>query len=245
VLYDGEANHFTELPSQCDLTHDPDAAYFHYVSNETVEGLQFHYLPGLDSVTRVCDMSSDFLCRPFDIRHYDLIYAHAQKNLGPAGLTLVILKDDLLKQAPDNVHNMLDYRNHVSMNSIYNTPPVFAIYVSLLVARWLRNTIGGLEKMAVINERKAQTLYGFIDQHPDFFRAHAVKKDRSIMNVTFHLPNAELDQIFVKESSDAGFYGLEGHRSMGGLRASLYNAVTEEDVARLVEFMKDFRKKHL
>jgi len=244
VLYDGEANHFTELPSQCDLAHDPEAAYFHYVSNETVEGLQFHYLPGLDSVTRVCDMSSDFLCRPFDVRHYSLIYAHAQKNLGPAGLTLVILKDDLLKQATDNVHNMLDYRNHVSTNSIYNTPPVFAIYVSLLVARWLRNTIGGLEKMAVINERKAKTLYGFMDQHPDFFRAHAVKKDRSIMNVTFHLPNPELDQVFLKESLGAGFYGLEGHRSMGGLRASLYNAVTEEDVARLVEFMKSFRERH-
>jgi phosphoserine aminotransferase len=127
------------------------------------------------------------------------------------------------------------------MNSIYNTPPVFAIYVSLLVARWLRNKIGGLEKMAVINNRKAQALYSLIDLHPDFFKAHAEKKDRSIMNVTFRLPKAELDQIFLKEASDAGFYGLEGHRSMGGLRASLYNAVTEEDVARLMEFMESFR----
>jgi phosphoserine aminotransferase len=244
VLYDGEANHFTELPSQCDLTHDPEAAYFHYVSNETVEGLQFHYLPGLDSVTRVCDMSSDFLCRPFDIRHYDLVYAHAQKNLGPSGLTLVIIKDELLQKAPDNIHSMLDYRNHVQMESIYNTPPVFTIYVTMLVARWLRNTIGGVEKMGVINQRKADALYGLLDQYPDFFMPQAAKKDRSIMNVTFLLKNPRLEETFLKESISAGFYGLEGHRSTGGLRASLYNAVTEEDVSRLLEFMSAFRVRH-
>ena len=146
------------------LTYDPQAAYFHYVSNETVEGLQFRYLPGLKRVPRVCDMSSDFLSYPFDIKDFSIVYAHAQKNLGPAGLTLVILKDELLKGAPEHLPSMLDYRNHAEMGSIYNTPPVFAIYVTLLIARWLRDSIGGLEKMAALNEKKAQALYGLLDR---------------------------------------------------------------------------------
>ena len=245
VLYDGEAGGYTRLPREGELVCDPQAAYFHYISNETVEGLQFNTLPGLNAVSRVCDMSSDFLSRPFDIRDFSLVYAHAQKNLGPAGLTLVILKDDLLKQAPDQVHSMLDYRNHAAMNSIYNTPPVFAVYVTLLVGRWLRDSIGGLEKMAAVNEKKAQALYGFLDQHPDFFKVHGDREDRSRMNVVFHLPSPELDRLFLKESAAAGFYGLEGHRSLGGLRASLYNSVTEEDVNRLLGFMKDFRDRRI
>jgi phosphoserine aminotransferase len=244
LLFDGEQGEYTVLPSQSELVHDPEAAYFHYVSNETVEGLQFHYLPGLKNVTRVCDMSSDFLCRPIDVNDYDLIYAHAQKNLGPSGLTLVIIKDELLQNAPDDLHSMLDYRNHVKMESIYNTPPVFAIYVTMLVARWLRNTIGGVEKMAAINARKAAALYGLLDEHPNFFMARAAKKDRSIMNVAFRLKDEKMDELFLKEATAAGFYGLEGHRSVGGLRASLYNAVTEEDVARLLEMMSGFRARH-
>lgn len=244
VLYDGESRSYRVLPSDDELSYDPDAAYFHYVSNETVEGLQFHRRLGLPGVPRVCDMSSDFLSRPFDVTDYALVYAHAQKNLGPSGLTLVVIKDALLRDAPPNVHSMLDYRNHVAMESIYNTPPVFAMYVTCLVARWLRNTIGGLEKMAAINERKAGALYALIDAHPDFFRAHVVEpRDRSLMNVSFRLPTPALESRFLEESAAAGFYGLEGHRSLGGLRASLYNAVTEEDVARLVEFMDDFRKR--
>jgi phosphoserine aminotransferase len=245
VLYDGEGEKYTRLPNQDELIYDPQAAYFHYVSNETVEGLQFHYMPGLKDVRRVCDMSSDFLSRPFDIRDYDLVYAHAQKNLGPSGLTLVVLKKDLLKDAPDDVHSMLDYRNHAEMGSVYNTPPVFSIYVSMLVARWLRNTIGGLEKMAAINERKARALYDFIDRYSDFFKGRAAKKDRSAMNVVFSLPTAELDATFIEEAYASGFYGLEGHRSIGGLRASLYNAVTEEDVSQLLDFMSAFRAKHV
>lgn len=244
VLWDGERGHYTELPRKEDLTFDPQAAYFHYVSNETVEGLQFHYRPGLDNVIRVCDMSSDFLSRPFNIKDYDLVYAHAQKNLGPSGLTLVVIKDTLLKDAPEKVHSMLDYRNHVEMGSVYNTPPVFAIYVSMLVARWLRNTIGGLEKMAAINERKAKALYDFIDKDPGFFIPRAAKKDRSLMNAVFRLPTPELDLAFIEEAYASGFYGLEGHRSIGGLRASLYNAVTEEDVSQLLGFMSAFRAKH-
>lgn len=244
VLFDGEAGGYTRLPEEGELTYDPQAAYFHYVSNETVEGLQFHHLPGSPAVPRICDMSSDFLSRPLDIKDFSLVYAHAQKNLGPAGLTLVILKDSLLKNAPDHLPSMLDYRNHVEMGSIYNTPPVFSIYVTLLVARWLRNSIGGLEKMASLNEKKAEALYGFLDRHPDFFQIHGAKKDRSRMNVVFRSPSPELDQTFLEEAAAAGFYGLEGHRSLGGLRASLYNSVTEEDVNRLLEFMDGFQTRH-
>jgi phosphoserine aminotransferase len=244
VLFDGEAGGYTRLPSVGELRYDPQAAYFHYVSNETVEGLQFDDLPGLTGVPRICDMSSDFLSRPFDIKDFSLVYAHAQKNLGPAGLTLVILKDDLLKGAPNNIPSMLDYRNHVEMGSIFNTPPVFAVYVTLLVARWLRDSIGGLENMAALNEKKAEALYDFLDQYPDFFKVHGIKKDRSRMNVVFRLASPELDGVFLEESREAGFYGFEGHRSLGGLRASLYNSVTEEDVNRLLEFMNGFRNRH-
>lgn len=243
VLYDGQSEGFSRLPKQGELKHDPNAAYFHWVSNETVEGLQFNYLPGLDSVPRVCDMASDFLSYPMDISKFSIVYAHAQKNLGPSGLTLVILKDSLLKDAPENVHSMLDYNNHVKMESIYNTPPVFAIYVTMLVARWVRNTIGGVEKMKAINDRKARMLYSVIDENPDFFISKVDKDDRSAMNVSFHMPTPELVKQFIAEAIDKGFYGLEGHRSVGGLRASLYNAVTEEDVAKLCEFMSDFRKR--
>lgn len=244
VLFDGESGGYTRLPEEGELTYDPQAAYFHYVSNETVEGLQFHHLPGSQAVPRVCDMSSDFLSRPFDIRDFSLVYAHAQKNLGPAGLTLVILKDDLLKDAPKDLHSMLDYRNHVEMASIYNTPPVFSIYVTLLVARWLRDSVGGLEKMEALNQKKAKALYGLLDRHPGFFRTHAAKKDRSQMNVVFHLPSPEMDMAFLEEASAAGFYGLEGHRSLGGIRASLYNSVTEEDVNRLLGFLEGFQARH-
>ena len=245
VLYDGEGSHFNRLPGQDELLHDPSAAYFHYISNETVEGLQFHYLPGLDTVARVCDMSSDFLTYPFDVRNYSLIYAHAQKNLGPSGVTIVILKAGLLAKAQDNIPSMLDYRNHVEMGSIYNTPPVFAIYVTLLVARWLKDSVGGLEKMAAINARKALALYGIMDRHPSFYRLHAAeKKDRSLMNLAFHLPTPALEHAFLEQSAAAGFYGLEGHRSLGGLRASLYNSVTEQDVNELLEFMDAFRSRH-
>lgn len=244
VIFDGEGSGYTRLPEEKELAYDPQAAYFHYVSNETVEGLQFHYLPGAKSVPRVCDMSSDFLSYPFEIRDFSLVYAHAQKNLGPAGMTLVILHEDLLKGSPDSLPSMLDYRNHVKMGSIYNTPPVFAIYVTLLVARWLKDRIGGLEKMAALNEKKAQSLYDLLDRHPDFFRVHGAKKDRSKMNVVFRLPSPEMDKTFLEEASRAGFYGLEGHRSLGGLRASLYNSVTEEDVNQLLEFMDGFRNRH-
>lgn len=241
VIWSGEGSGFSRLPHDAELTYDEDAAYLHYVSNETVEGLQFHRILGLDKVRRICDMSSDFLCRPIDAQRFSLIYAHAQKNLGPAGLTVVILRRDLLEEIPDGLPSMLDYRRHVEMGSIYNTPPVFAIYVMLLVTRWLRRLPGGLQTMAERNQAKAEALYGLLDSSDGFYRGRAAAEDRSLMNVVFHLPSEALEKQFLQEAEESGFYGLEGHRSCGGIRASLYNAVTMESVLALSKFMDEFR----
>ncbi|MEE4379769.1 MAG: phosphoserine transaminase [Candidatus Competibacteraceae bacterium] len=243
VLWDGEPQGFTRLPSDTELTFGKDAAYFHYVSNETVEGLQFHRVLGREEVPRVCDMSSDFLSRPLEAERFALIYAHAQKNLGPAGVTLVILREELLQQAPDDLHTILDYRPHVANHSIYNTPPVFAIYVTLLVTRWLRDEIGGLAAMAAINHAKANLLYEVLDESDGFYRPRAAVEDRSLMNVAFNLPTLELEQSFLQAADEAGLAGLDGHRSIGGLRASLYNAVSVEAVAALGEFMRVFQRR--
>lgn len=240
VAWDGEPLGYRRLPHAQDLACEPDAAYLHYVSNETVEGTQFHHRPGLDSVKRVCDMSSDFLSRPFDASRFDIVYAHAQKNLGPAGVTVVILRKALLEHVPKGLPAMLDYRNHLASSSIYNTPPVFAIYVTLLVTRWLLQTVGGLTRMNAINQRKAQTLYSVLDQHPDLYQGWAATEDRSLMNVVFKLPNADLERDFLRQAEAQGFSGLAGHRSLGGVRASVYNAMPEASVQELASFMRDF-----
>ena len=242
VLWDGEAQGFSRLPIEEELSFGEDASYFHYISNETVEGLQFHRIPGRDDVLRICDMSSDFLSRPIDVDRFSMIYVHSQKNLGPAGVTLVLLRDELLQHAPDDLHTILDYRSHVAKRSIYNTPPVFAIYVTMLVTRWLRDEIGGLAAMEAINNAKATMLYQLLDESPDFYRQHAAKKDRSVMNVVFTLPTPELEQRFLQATEAAGFAGLRGHRMIGGVRASLYNAVTMDAVEALCEFMHDFQR---
>ncbi len=244
IAWDGSATHYSSLPEAGELSLDPNARYFHYVSNETVEGLQFHTVPGLEHVPRVCDMSSDFLSRPIPVEQFSLIYAHAQKNLGPSGLTLVLLQESLLEEAPDHIHSMLDYKNHAMANSIYNTPPIFSIYVTMLVLKWLRFTVGGVEKMAAINEQKAKELYRVLDASPHFYRGHASRAHRSRMNVVFNLPTQELEKKFVEEALEKGFYGLEGHRSLGGIRVSLYNGVTQEDVSHLLQFMEDFHRKN-
>lgn len=243
VIWDGEPGGFHRLPTATELTCSPDAAYLHYVSNETVEGTQFHYLPGLDNVTRVCDMSSDFLSRPFDPNHYDLIYAHAQKNLGPAGVTVVIIRKELLDNVPPGLPALLDYRAHLKAHSIYNTPPVFAIYVVMLVTRWLLNDIGGLENMASINQQKAERLYQAIDNSEGFYTGWAAPEHRSLMNVTFMLKSDLLEAAFLKRAEVEGFSGLAGHRSLGGIRASIYNAMTLEAVEALCAFMENFRGK--
>jgi len=240
VLWDGEASGFRRLPAASELLHRADAAYFHYVSNETVEGIQFHQIPGREDVPRVCDMSSDFLSRPFDPDRFDLIYAHAQKNLGPAGVTIVIVRRDLLDQVPDGIPAVLDYRAHIKAHSIYNTPPVFAIYVVLLVTRWLIEDIGGLERMATINQHKADALYAIIDSHTDLYRGWARPENRSLMNVTFELPSTDHETAFLNQARVMGFSGLKGHRSLGGIRASIYNAMRLDAVESLCAFMEDF-----
>ncbi len=196
--------------------------------------------PDSISVTRVCDMSSDFLSRPFDPERFDLIYAHAQKNIGPAGVTVVILRRDLLDQAPDDLPVMLDYRAHLKAHSIHNTPPVFAIYVVLLVTRWLLNDIGGLNRMDAINRQKADSLYDAIDRSEGFYDGWAARENRSLMNVVFKLKTADLEADFLRQAAERGFSGLKGHRSLGGIRASIYNAMTPAAVASLCRFMREF-----
>lgn len=243
LLWNGEATGYDRLPELDELQFDPKAAYFHYVSSETVEGLQFSHVPGLDTVVRCCDMSSDFLCRPLDASKYAMIYAHAQKNLGPSGVTVVIMRDDLLRKVPPGLPPMLDYRVQVEAHSIYNTPPVFAIYVTLLVLRWLRDEVGGLKAMEQINRAKAAEVYGVLDEGVGFYRPHAVKAYRSLMNATFTLPSPDLQQRLIEEAKSEGIVGLEGHRTVGGLRVSLYNAVTLSSAKVLASFLRDFYRR--
>jgi phosphoserine aminotransferase len=244
VLWSGEAEGFRRLPEEAELACAPDAPYLHYVSNETVEGLQFHRVPGRDDVPRVCDMSSDFLSQPCEAERYALIYAHAQKNIGPAGVTVVLVRDSLLVDAPADLPGFLDFRKHIQAHSIFNTPPVFAIYVVLLITRWLLEDVGGLMRMADINRTKAGLLYRLLDDSDDFYRGRAAVGDRSLMNVTFNLPTPELEQRFLADAQAAGFSGLGGHRSVGGVRASLYNGLTLAAVEELANFMEAFRSKH-
>jgi len=242
VLWSGESSGYARLPGDDELTFSPDAPYLHYVSNETVEGLQFHRVLGRDDVPRVCDMSSDFLSKPCAAERFSLIYAHAQKNIGPAGVTVVVIRDALLKQAPDTLPAFLDYRAQVQAHSNFNTPPVFAIYVVLLVTRWLLDEIGGLDRMARINRQKAEVLYGLLDGSAGFYRGRAAPRDRSTMNVSFNLATPELEQRFLADALAAGFSGLSGHRAVGGIRASIYNGLTLAAVEMLADFMQRFQR---
>lgn len=242
VLWSGQSEGFTRLPTDDELDYSANAPYLHYVSNETVEGLQFHRILGRDDVPRVCDMSSDFLSRPCEANRFSVIYAHAQKNIGPAGVTVVLIRDELVHDMPDELPGWLDYRNHIKAHSNYNTPPVFAIYVVLLVTRWLLNEIGGLNAMNERNQRKAALLYGALDQSDGFYRGRARVSDRSLMNVVFNLDSPEREQQFLAASKKAGFSGLSGHRAIGGIRASIYNGLEQQAVERLIDFMQDFQK---
>ena len=244
IVWDGAPAGYRTLPAAGELHFSPDAAYLHYVSNETVEGIEFSETPGMPGVPLVCDMSSNIAAAPLDVSRYDLIYAHAQKNLGPAGITVVILRDGFMQRAASPLPAMLDYRVHAEARSAYNTPPVFAIYVLMLVTRWLRDEIGGLEAMVALNRAKADLLYGALDAHPDFFCIHAMRPHRSLMNVAFRLPDAATEARFLRAATEAGFAGLEGHRSIGGLRISLYNAVTLEATATLAAWLTEFQRRH-
>jgi len=220
-----------------------DAVYAHITSNNTIKGTQWADFPDTNGVPLVCDMSSDFMSRPVDAGRFGMIYAGAQKNVGPAGVCLVILRKDLLDLIPDNLPTMLRYSTYAAKNSLYNTPPCFAVYTVDLVLKWLEETIGGLDKMAALNRQKASLLYDFLDAG-GFYRATAEPSSRSLMNVTFRLPTEELENKFVQQALASGLGGLKGHRSVGGCRASLYNAVTVEAVEALVAFMKDFEKEN-
>ena len=233
-----ESENFTRIPQQRELKLDAGAAYVHITTNNTIFGTEFHYTPETGSVPLVADASSNICSRPIDVSKYRLIYAGAQKNLGPSGLTLVIMRDDLVARSPASLATMLQYSVHAENKSMYNTPPVFGVYIMRLVLKWLLKE-GGLAAMEQRNIRKADKLYAEIDR-TGFYRGHAAKDSRSRMNVTFRLPSEELEKKFVKESTAAGFDGLKGHRSVGGLRASIYNAFPEAGVAALVTFMKEF-----
>ena len=237
-----EADNFTSIPAQNELTLDPGAAYVHYTTNNTIFGTEFHYVPQTGSVPLVADASSDIFSGPIDVAKFALIYAGAQKNLAPAGLTLVIVRDDMLKRTPASLATMLQYGVHAENKSMYNTPPVFAIYIMRLVLAWQLKQ-GGLAAIEKRNARKADKLYAQIDR-TGFYRGHARKDSRSRMNVTFRLPSEELDKKFAKEATAAGLDGLKGHRSVGGMRASIYNAFPESGVDTLVEFMREFARRN-
>lgn len=235
-----EPENFDRIPKQEDLKLDPEAAYVHLTTNNTIHGTEWKYDPATGSVPLVADSSSDIFSRPIDVNKYALIYAGAQKNLAPAGVTLVIIRKDLLERSPKGMHTMLDYNTHAKERSLYNTPPVFAIYVMRLVLKWLVDQ-GGLEVVKRRNEEKAKVLYDRIDS-TEFYRGHAKPDSRSLMNVTFRLPSEDLEKKFVTEATKAGLDGLKGHRSVGGIRASIYNAFPKEGVETLVAFMKEFER---
>ena len=219
------------------------AEFVHLTSNNTIKGTQWAEFPDTKGVPIFCDMSSDIMSRPLDAAKFGLIYAGAQKNAGPAGVCLVIIRNDMLDRVPDSVPTMLKYTTYSAKNSLYNTPPCFAVYTVQLVLKWLEETVGGLEKMAAINRNKAQLLYKLFDDSP-FYRATAEPDSRSLMNVTFRMPDEELEERFIREGLENGLGGLKGHRSVGGCRASLYNAVSLDAVEVLTDFMATFEKKY-
>jgi phosphoserine aminotransferase len=240
VVWSGKDTDFSTLPSLDKLQLQANSAYLHYVSNETVEGLAFNDCIEGAQCPIIADMSSDLLSKHIDVTHFDLIYAHAQKNLGPAGVTLVIAKTQMLQNSPSQLHSMLDYKTHLNANSIYNTPCVFSIYVLNLVCDWLLHDIGGLARMQEINLEKAARLYQTLDDYSDHFSIHAQPQFRSKMNVVFKMHEREKEVALLKHLANHGFCGLEGHRSLGGIRASLYNGIELSAVQDLCDAISDY-----
>ena len=237
-----EAEGFKDLPAKLDL--DPKAAYLHFTSNETIHGVEFTKEPvAPDGVPLVCDASSDFISHPIDVSKYALIYAGAQKNAGPAGLVFVIAREDMLARTPANLPVMLDYKTLAESGSLHNTPPCYSIYMAGLVLKWVKQ-LGGLATMEKRNRAKADMVYKTIDASGGFYRGHAMPAARSMMNIPFRLPAVELEETFASESKKADLIGLKGHRSVGGMRASLYNALGLEASEALTNFMREFQKKH-
>jgi phosphoserine aminotransferase len=241
VVASSEDKNYSYIPKN--ISFNDDAAFVHLTSNNTIKGTQWAEFPDTKGVPIICDMSSDIMSRPLDVNRFGMIYAGAQKNVGPAGVCLVIIRKDLLDWIPDTVPTMLKYSTFAAKNSLYNTPPCFAVYTVQLVLKWLEETIGGLGKMAALNQEKAQLLYGYMNGS-GFYRATAAADSRSLMNVTFRLPSEDLEKQFVEQALANGLGGLKGHRSVGGCRASIYNAITLEAVQALVDFMKAFEKEN-
>lgn len=236
-------NQYRNIPSLDEIQFNESDRYVHLTSNNTIYGTQWKEFPNTGDVPLVADMSSDIMCRPIDVSQFGIIYAGAQKNLGPSGVTVVIIRKDLLEQANTNIPTMLKYKTHADKNSLYNTPPTFGIYMFGEVLQWIENQ-GGLEAIEKRNEEKAKLIYDVIDESNGFYKGHAEPNSRSLMNITFRLADEELEKQFLAEAKEAGFVGLNGHRSVGGCRASTYNAVPVEACEALRNFMLDFQKKH-
>jgi phosphoserine aminotransferase len=241
VVASSEDKGFSYIPRE--ISFSADAAYVHITSNNTIKGTQWASFPDTEGIPLISDMSSDIMSRPFDVSAFGLIYAGAQKNLGPAGVTLVIVRQDMLERVPENLPTMFKYTTHVAHGSMFNTPPCFGVYTIRLVLKWLEETVGGLDKMEEINRKKADLLYGTIDGS-EFYQGTAEPESRSMMNVTFRLPTEDMEKQFVQEAAQQGLIGLKGHRSVGGCRASIYNAATLESVKTLASFMEEFARKN-
>ena len=239
VAYTSELTNFDRVPSSGDFTIPAEAEYLYFVSNNTIFGTQYKSMPETDKVM-ICDMSSDILSRPIDVSRFGLIFAGAQKNMGPAGCTVVIIREDLLDRAPETIPTMFRYKTHADKGSMFNTPPCFAIYAIGLVLKWLKK-VGGLQTIEKVNEDKAALLYQAID-NSNFYKGHAQKNSRSLMNITFTLPTPDLETKFIRDATSIGLDGLKGHRSIGGCRASIYNAFPRDGVEKLVYFMEEFKK---
>lgn len=242
TAWSGKEENFVRVPKNSELDLDPKAAYVHFTSNETIQGIEFFDEPASGDVPLLCDASSDFLSRPIDITKYALLYAGAQKNVGPSGTAVVILRDDLLARVPQGLPSLLDYRLMAEHDSLYNTPSTFTIYIIALSTQWLRDEMGGLEKVADHNREKAMLIYDVIDSSGGYYRGHAQPESRSLMNIAFRLPDEELEKRFIAQATAAGLDGLKGHRSVGGCRASIYNAMPREGCAALRDFMLAFQK---
>jgi phosphoserine aminotransferase len=238
----GEDRKFTYAPPKSSWKLSPQAAYVHYTGNETIGGVEFHWIPDTGVVPLVCDLSSSLLSRPLDVSRFGLIYAGAQKNIGPAGLTIVIVREDLIGHAPASTPSMFDYKIQADNQSMYNTPPTYALYVAGLVFQWLKRN-GGLSAMEKVNIAKAKLIYDVLDAS-QFYASPVAKQDRSRMNVPFTLSDASLDEAFLQQAKQRGLLQLKGHRSVGGMRASIYNAMPLEGVRALVDFMQEFERTH-
>ncbi|MBW2003325.1 MAG: 3-phosphoserine/phosphohydroxythreonine transaminase [Deltaproteobacteria bacterium] len=239
IIASSEDKDFSYLPY--DYTVDKQASYLHFTSNNTIKGTQWQQCPDGESVPLISDMSSDFMSRPIDVKPFGLIYAGAQKNIGPSGIAMAIIREDMLQRVPDNLPTMLKYTTYKDNKSLFNTPPTFAIYVIELVLKWLEETIGGLKKVEKINKKKASLIYEVIDDSQIYHGTTDVKS-RSLMNVTFRLPDKKTEERFLAEATENGLIGLKGHKSVGGCRASLYNAITIDSVTKLVTFMRKFEE---